>query len=150
VSGACGRVAAIAVLLFAAPAFAQALTPEQQELVAGCRKYATKVYAVVRFGEPSVTQEFNSTYTSFKGDDKAITCEYLTNPDNGHVLFHTISADGVPKARLLLGDEAERSAAQMMGQFFAYYYTQGLKTEEIEALAREWLDSLQVRHFQKP
>jgi hypothetical protein len=140
------KLAGTLIALFAAAASAQALTPEQEELVTGCQTYTKRVYSVSQFGEPSITQELNSTYAAFKAGDMAVVCEYLTNSDTGHKLFHNISADGVPRVRLVLGDNA--SVTAITAQFADYYSAQGLDTGQIQQLAREWLASLQVRHFQ--
>jgi hypothetical protein len=140
------KVVGIAAVLWAGTAFAQALTPEQQDLVAGCQKYAMQVYSVSHFGEPSITQKLNSTFATFKADNATIACEYLTNPNNGHRLFNNIFAAGVPRVRLKLGDNAGYVA--LREQFLAYYTAQGLELGQIKQLAGEWLDSLQVHNMQ--
>jgi len=48
--------------------------------------------------------------------------------------------------RLALGDDA--SVGAIVTQFADYYSAQGLDTDQIQQLAREWRASLQVRHFQ--
>jgi hypothetical protein len=140
------KLAGSLMALLAGAAPAEALTPEQAELVTGCQTYAKRVYSVSHFGAPSITQELNSTYAAFKAGDMAVVCEYLTNSETGHKLFHNISADGVPRVRLVLGDDA--SVGAITTQFADYYSAQGLATDQIQQLAREWRASLQVRHFQ--